>query len=161
MNARTRRTFLIDAGAWEKEEKLFAQLVYWQIQFPDQRWTVTDGRSTLSILQVHAIRFMADMRAALFVRSHGLFSYEFLNRALFYLNTKFTCARKRTVPENIRNLWETTLPLQSISAVNQSNQSFHNGFAKTIAYLVNKILLVNKIFDMIKFDIFINKYFYQ
>jgi len=34
----------------EKEEKLFAQLVYWQIQFPDQRWTVAGGRSMLSIL---------------------------------------------------------------------------------------------------------------
>jgi len=129
MNARARRAFLIDAGAWEKEEKLFAQLVYWQIQFPDQRWTVTDGRSTLSILQVHAIRFMVDMRAALFVRSHGLFSHEFLNRALFYLNKVYVRAEV-TVPENIRNLWETTLPLQSVTAVNQSNQSFYNGFAK-------------------------------
>lgn len=38
-NARARagRAILIDAGAGEKEEKLFAQLVYWQIQFPDQR----------------------------------------------------------------------------------------------------------------------------
>lgn len=32
-----REAILIDASAEEKEEKLFAQLVYWQIQFPDQR----------------------------------------------------------------------------------------------------------------------------
>lgn len=36
-NARAGLAILIDAGAEEKEEKLFAQLVYWQIQFPDQR----------------------------------------------------------------------------------------------------------------------------
>lgn len=52
----------------------------------------------LSILQVHAIRFMADMRAELFVRSHGLFSYEFLNRALFCLN-KANVSSEATVPE--------------------------------------------------------------
>lgn len=93
-----REVILIDASAGEKKEKLFAQLVYWQIQFPDQRWTVTGGRSMLSILQVHAIRFMADMRAELFVRSHGLFSYEFLNRALFCLN-KANVSSEATVPE--------------------------------------------------------------
>lgn len=32
-----REVILIDASAGEKKEKLFAQLVYWQIQFPDQR----------------------------------------------------------------------------------------------------------------------------
>lgn len=50
MNARTGRAFWLMPVQGKKEEKLFAQLVYWQIQFPDQRWTVADGRSMLSIL---------------------------------------------------------------------------------------------------------------
>lgn len=119
MNARAGRAILIDAGAGEKEEKLFAQLVYWQIQFPDQRWTVGDGRSTFSILQVHAIRFMADMRAALFVRSHGLFSYEFLNHALFYLNKVNGVRAEPTALENIRDFQQATLPPKPATMVNQ------------------------------------------
>jgi len=38
------------------------------------------------------------VRAKLFVRSHGLFSYEFLNRALFCLN-KANMSSETTVPE--------------------------------------------------------------
>lgn len=50
----------------------------------DEAWPTIEV--FLSTLQVHAIRIMADMRATLFVRSHELFSYEFLNRPLFSLN---------------------------------------------------------------------------
>lgn len=59
------------------------------------------SKYALPILQVHAIRFMADMRAVLFVRSHVLFSYEFLNRALFYLNN---VSGEPTIPKNICEL---------------------------------------------------------
>jgi len=38
------------------------------------------------------------MRAELFVRSHGLFSYEFLNRTFFCLN-KANVSSEATVPE--------------------------------------------------------------
>lgn len=75
----------------------------------------------LSILQVHAIRFMADMRAELFVRSHGLFSYEFLNRALFCLN-KANVSSEAAVPEFAicdRSFIQSSLP-RSIRAINNS-----------------------------------------
>lgn len=71
---------------------------------------------------------------AICARTRTVFLYEFSNRALFYLNKVYVCA-EATVPENIRNLWKTTLPPRSV--VNQSNQSFHNGFAKTIACFIN------------------------
>lgn len=71
------------------------------------------------ILQVHAIRFMADMRAALFVRSHVLFSYEFLNRALFYLNK---VSVGPTIPGNIRD----PRPYRERPSVTAGNRNFHS-----------------------------------